>query len=144
MEPLLLAILDFIPGICFLSIVFKLKLLSSNNQWHQLIYDKTYGHLQEFDIFEFAWSFSSDRIVWLVSKKLSLLQYLLPKLSPEQLTVLAERLEAAADEVKQAKVRQDTKKSIRMSKILNRSALEDFRTGKMSKPLFESHIVDSE
>lgn len=142
-EPVLLAILDFVPGIYFLSIVLKMKLLSSNNQWHQLIYDKTFGHLQEFDIFEFAWSFSSNRIVALITKILSLLSYLSPKLNGEQLDELAESLQAAADEVRQAKISQEAKKNIRMSKILNRSAFEDFRNGKKTASVLESQVTNS-
>lgn len=144
-EPILLAIFDFIPGIYFLSIVLKMKLLASSNQWHQTMYTKTYGHLQEFDIFEFAWGFSSDRIVYLISKLLTLFYYVMPKLTNEQLDTLAESFQAASDEVSQIKVQRETKKSIRMSKLLNRSALEDFKkgsAGKNKQPLYDSVIED--
>jgi hypothetical protein len=141
-EPLLLAILDFIPGIYFLSIVLKMKLLSSSNQWHQSLYAKTFGHLQEFDIFEFAWSFSSDRIVQLITKILLLLNYLVPKLNDDQLDVLEGSLRAACHEIEDAKLKKETKKSLRMSKLLNRSAFEDFRKGNKGKTLFQSEIMD--
>ena len=142
-EPIVLAIFDFIPGIYFLSIMLKLKLLSSNNQWHQLFYDKTYGHLQEFDIFEFAWSFSSNRIVAIINKVLVLLSLLFPKLNSDQLNTLIESLEGAAEEARQAKCKQESRKSMRMSKLLNRSALEDFKSGKKPNKLFESEVIDA-
>lgn len=142
-EPVLLAIFDFIPGVYFMSLILKMKLLSSNNQWHQALYSKTFGHLQEFDIFEFAWSYSSDRIVYTITKILKLLNYLLPKLNQDQLSYLSESLKAVSEEIDQVKFQRETKKSIRMSKLMNRSAFEDFRSGSKSKALYESKIVDA-
>lgn len=118
-----MAILDIIPGIYFLSVLFKLKLLSTNNLWHETLFNKTYGHLHEFDIFDFAWSFSSNRLIYVLNKFLSAQTYMYSKLNGEQLDTIAAALEEAADKIKQCRNLHDKKQSVRITRLLNKSQI---------------------
>lgn len=141
-EPLLLAILDFIPGVYFLSLALKMKLLSTNNGWHQNLYDMTFGHLQEIDIFHIAWHYSSDKLVLLLVKLLHLLDRLYPKLSDDQLDLLADSLEAASERVREAKTAHEEKENFRKSKLMQRSAMEQVKAEKKAN-LVESQVFES-
>lgn len=129
-EAILLAMLEFIPGIHILSMALKLKLLSTSNTWHLVVYEKTFGHLQEFDIFQIVWHYSSDKIVYLVVKMLELLDNLYPRLSSDQLDLLNDTLEDASNRIKQAKSQKEERQTMRMSRLLNRSALDTFSRSK--------------
>ncbi len=129
-----MAILDIIPGIYFLSVLFKLKILSTNNNWHMALFNKTYGHLQEFDIFTFMWGFSSNRIVYLMNKLLYVQTLFYHKLSDEQLTTIAETLGQATDSLKAARELRNRKESARASRILHRSQLAEARSREASIP----------
>jgi hypothetical protein len=126
LEPVILIMLEFVPGIYIISMALKLKFLSTSNSWHLLAYEKTFGHLQEFDIFHIAWHHSSDKIVLLAVKMLELLDHLYPRLSVSQLDLLTDSLEDAGFRVKQAKNSKAERQTMRMSRLLNRSALDNF------------------
>ena len=118
-----MAILDIIPGIYILSILFKLKLLSTNNGWHTNIYTRTFGNLQDFDIFHFMWEFSSNRFVYVLNKLLYFQTKLYSKFSEEQILTIIEALDDAADRAKAAKSQLSVKASVRMSRIINKSSI---------------------
>ena len=116
-----MAILDIIPGIYILSILFKLKLLSTNNGWHTNIYTKTFGNLHDFDIFHFMWEFSSNRFVYVLNKLLYVQTKMYSKFSDEQIVTIIEALEDAADRAKGARSQLSNKASVRMSRIINKT-----------------------
>ena len=124
-EPALDVLLEYIPGGSLLSLVLKLKLLSTNNTWHQTIYQRTYGHLQEFDIFDFMWEVSSNRIIWIIKQVLKLFSFTFSKLTVDQLDEISESLDSTSKALKEAKDKLTQKNTIRMSKILNRSSVDN-------------------
>lgn len=142
-EQILLAMLEFVPGIYIISMGLKLKFLSTNNAWHQALYDKTFGHLQEFDIFHMAWHHSSDKIVSLAVKLIELLDYLYPRLTADQLDVLSEAMDEAASRVRLEKNSKESRKTMRMSRLLNRSTLEQFEKGKLNSTSAEDAKKDN-
>jgi hypothetical protein len=87
-EPVLLAVLDWVPFSYMLCLAFKINLLRVTNNWHNLIYKKTFFHLQEFDVFEFAWDLLSHRLIWVVHRLLKGISVLYSRLSEEQLEEL--------------------------------------------------------
>ena len=124
-EPAIVMVFDVIPFIYLLSVLFKLKLLSSNNNWHEYIYDKTFAHLQEFDIFQFVWDLASSRIVYLIKKLLKGFSFFFVKLSEDQLDDLEEALTEVLGEIEKAQSIREEKQTKRMSILLNKSLLMD-------------------
>lgn len=123
-EPFLLALLDIVPGITVLSMIFKLKVLSTNNTWHQVVYERTFAHLKDFDILEVVWQFSSNRVLSAVCYTLRLTSLLYPKLTVEQLEKLGEDLDEIRAELESHKRKNSHRDTVRASRMLHKSQLD--------------------
>lgn len=123
-EPFIVAMLDIVPGISILSFLFKIKVLSTNNTWHESVYKKTYGHLRDFDVIDVLWQFSSNRVLNTVCNLLKLTGYLYPKLTVEQLERLGEELDTIRDDLEAHKKKNSHRASVRASRMFHKSQLD--------------------
>lgn len=133
-EPYVVSLLEFIPGLYFISLILKFKLLSTNSAIHDFIFSKTYGHLQEFDIFDFVWKFSSNQVVSLIVGLNKLAGYFFSKLSVEQLHKLEGAYKNSVAQISTLKQKAENKDAMRMSKIITRSSIFDKSRGVSQKP----------
>lgn len=104
--------------------IFKLKVLSTNNTWHQVVYDRTYSHLKEFDILDVIWQFSSNRVLAAVCYSLRLTSLLYPKLTVEQLEKLGQDLDEIRSELESHKRKNSHRDTVRASRMLHKSQLD--------------------
>jgi len=117
---LLLALLDWVPFCYLLSLVLKINLLRSTNNWHGLIYRTTFLHLREFDVFEFAWEHLSHRLVWGIQKLLNGTEMVYSRLSEEQLEELKKLYEKEVENLER-ELENKKGKSIRNNNLMRKS-----------------------
>ena len=119
LEPMALALLEFVPGASLLALLFKAKLLQADCGWHLRLYEKTFAHLQEFDIFDLLWRYSSSSFIRLLEHGLGLAAHFYKKLSMVQLDYLEGVYQDALEEVQRNKSHLSVKASLRKSRIIN-------------------------
>jgi hypothetical protein len=119
LEPWAVALLEFVPGVSLLALLLKAKLLQAESTWHLRVYEKTFAHLQEFDLLDLLWRYSSSSLIRLLEHGLRLASHFYRRLSMHQLDYLEGVYQDALEEVQRNKSHLTVKTSLRKSRIVN-------------------------